>query len=802
MPEKISSVLGVMLTSSINLKTSESINNLKNLNKSIEVTYRKLDSFKRLKITHGFSGGLLQRDPKGRYKRADAMKGLSGSVLLASHGLSNLDVKAKKIGKTFGNILPPTQKFGMGLKGLTAKNREFTRSLKTMAGQQKVTGQSAKDMWSHYFQMSIGFYGLMQLSRGMNTASRMLAGTFFKLARAIADTGRKIESNLIVLKTFTGSMVGARSVLRDTLKLVEVTPFLTEDILGAVRAMQQVGASPMKVYGVYGDVVSDIDDFAKKTNVTAASMLSDLSATFGRPLDRVVFGFQRAIIAGGRNLRVLYDDIGPLVAERLFKNIQPEAGKTFGEQVFERLYEYLLEGGGMGMGIKLSKTLSGMLTNIVELQDKFIRQISGLPGEGGIYDKMVESLTRFYNQLVVMIESEDFKKFTEAVGTGLNSLFDSVVFVTGGAIELGKVVVKLGGLNKYVTSAIINMTVAIAGLLSAFASFSSIIAISGLLFVGLKRLTENLIGFAEGGSTAAVRLLDISKSLRGFAKNILFTKGFLGASVFAGLMVAWKLVHDHWFDLRSGIDKATEAVDNYGRHLEEVLKKGEKKGLLKTRIEDLKEVKDVLGLFSAEIKGKGRIGAAYGTSGDKPFAPRAGFVGPIGKEIDVTTLKDVLGIAVSSEIITKAKMKDIMARFTGLSDLEKMTSFEQVKKWAGATIAGSEFRGMGGMGGLYAEGATGNIETQKLQMKLFEEERERIRKSLENELLKMGLDITAYVKRSEAELEKLSKSGKGTEQGINKLVSYFGKGFEDVYRFNLRQRGMAGVPEAAILFGE
>lgn len=441
--------------------------------------------------------------------------------------------------------------------------------------------QSA-DVWMKYFTVMEATRGLSMIGNAMQTISRGYYSVVSGFFRTAVESGRKTESSLITLTTLLGgNQSAARRTMYDMLKLVQLTPYMTDAVMDAVVKMSTVELDVSKTYGKLGSYTSGLTSAAKDANVTVASMLADISALFGRPLERVVYGFQRVLMREGKELRVIADDIGLTTAQRIFQQIDKSTNTPYAQQVMENLKKFLMEKGALGMSVRLSRSMQGVLTNFKELKEVIVRGIIGMPGEGGILDSMTKSLNAIYDRIAATIDSDKFKQAAKRFGETLKPITD----LLGGAAGLGAAGAAKGA-ELIMGNRALGATAVVGGGLAAITGslFGKLLSVGGNLAQLLVMLNIGKMAIKDwnkdmGGKLPPVirlletlisRILNVGTAFASWRSFGVFLSGIAKAMLIPGLilggvsLLSW--AYDRQMeDGRQRVDKAMSSIGDWSR---------------------------------------------------------------------------------------------------------------------------------------------------------------------------------------------------------------------------------------------
>lgn len=310
--------------------------------------------------------------------------------------------------------------------------------------------------------------------------------------KSAIETVMPLESALQRISSATKGTAGAsRAILTDFLQLASLTPFTEEQVMGLGMALVQSKVSLDAFKDSAGKALTIQDamnegwakgnkellsqnDSLKGLKLTSLTMLGDLAAMQGKTGERMNFfisAFQRTLAEGkGGSLRAMQGDISLQQKQAIFGTTGGQS-KVTAQEAMNNLFKYLKEEGQIGAMSAAGATMEGLMSTLKDVPGQLYRAILGMPGTGGLYDRIKAGFADLVNKLGGYFQDPEFMG---SVKTALEPIARFLLELAETAKKLGIAILEFVKHNPQITK-----------MITGFVFFGSIVlmAVSGLVLL-------------------------------------------------------------------------------------------------------------------------------------------------------------------------------------------------------------------------------------------------------------------------------------------------------------------------------
>lgn len=355
-------------------------------------------------------------------------------------GPQSLGDQFQALAKQIYYVNPAVGRFAFGLASLNNINNTLVPGIAGLA--------------AAFVGLSIGTQVLEAVTAaGMGLVSWGVAGvkTFFDIGRGIMNVVGPIETAMTQIKLLGGlSNSQALDVMGNIQEIVKFTPFQQGELTNMTQALIMGKVSLEGWTNAAGKAItlqdalnsgfarSEVPEFAREMKINATSIMADFAALTGNVGERAATfnrGIQRLFSTG--SARLLTDQVNQEALRALVGKSGTLQLQGTAEDAMQRIYKYLQEKQAVGMAAIASGTWEGLKSNVAEIPMLFAQAIGGLPGSGGLYDRLLAGLQGLYNEVNKFLSN---KAAMSAIRDALVPIFD---FLLGVATRLTSVIVSL-----------------------------------------------------------------------------------------------------------------------------------------------------------------------------------------------------------------------------------------------------------------------------------------------------------------------------------------------------------------------
>lgn len=317
-------------------------------------------------------------------------------------GVSSLGDQFQKLAKQIYYVNPAIGRLAYGLASLSNLNSTLIPGVAGLAGA--------------FIGLSVGTAVLDSVNQaGMNLVrwGATGVGTILAIGKGIMDTIGPLETAITQIKTL-GGMDNAQAfkVLENIQDIIRYTPFQQEELVGMTQALVMGKARLDDWTDSAGKAITlqdalnqgwarnEVPTFAREMKVSATSIMADFAALTGNIGDRAATfnrGIQRLFSVG--SARLLTDQVNQEALTALVGKAGTLQLQGTAEDALQRIYDYLKEKQALGMSAIASGTYEGLIKNVEEIPKIFAQAIGGLPGSGGLYDRILAGLQGLYDEV-------------------------------------------------------------------------------------------------------------------------------------------------------------------------------------------------------------------------------------------------------------------------------------------------------------------------------------------------------------------------------------------------------------------
>ena len=408
----------------------------------------------------------------------------------------------------------------------------------------------------------IGETGSKMLSIGA-AGIKMYAGGVEEMMNSLSPFETSMNRMMMIGKK---SREEAVALGRESLDLVRYTPFQADQIMKvqeslaaakiSMDAFKNSSGEAMTLQDAFTQGMTRVDEatlkMAGNMKISTTSTMADLAAFTGQSgyqMTTFVRGMDRALQTG--NLRMLFDQVPVAMRQAIFETTGGQM-KITAQKAMDNMFKFLSEQGGIGAAAMASSTYEGILSNFKDLPVVLSEAIAKLPGEGGFYDKIKESLAGVYasiqeaiapnadgsaNNFIVALR-EGFEPVMTLVVEGLKLMssaikkFSEIVSNNPGLVKFGTMIGLAGSAMLVLGGAALVAVGSLGGIVAAFVTIATVIAPVLPAVLGIAAGFAAIAAVGIGGMAAAA--VAFQKDFGGI-KTMLTDVYVIGQAVFDAL---------------------------------------------------------------------------------------------------------------------------------------------------------------------------------------------------------------------------------------------------------------------------
>lgn len=426
---------------------------------------------------------------------------------------------------TFGMKLEPDfSEMEKARKATKLVTDEIGNSTDKMKGLGKQTGMSTIQMYSlAQATQQLGGY-----AQKLANVGKSITSGFAGALATLADVGKEIENNSNRLVALTGkSKQYAKGVIDSAFEIGRLTAFSSEQVARMGARIEASGANTGTSYldktitqlTEIDKVTRGLPGYAKNFKVSLTSMLTDLASLVAVPEEKMQFfvrGVERAFMTG--ELRMLRDELPAHIREAVFGGVGKVSDELMKDKdkITQNLYKFLGDKKAIGLAIKMSTTMGGIMENMREVPRVLMKS---LLDSTDMFDDIKERLLGLFETLTSLTQD---KKFINSVANAFKPAMTAFKWLLKSGGFVIKMVTTLSSEFPVMTKVISAATLAVGGLATVFGTLGAAMLAVANIRINIAQTTAQLkhSPFGSGITSKVLRGLNTSGQLFGGGKGV------------------------------------------------------------------------------------------------------------------------------------------------------------------------------------------------------------------------------------------------------------------------------------------
>lgn len=292
-------------------------------------------------------------------------------------------------------------------KGVKKTEGSLQKLEKTGKGAFDKSGKGAKSFTGSLAAITVGVTALITALNLVAASVKKVAAVFINFAKAAIASNKQFETFTTQFETLLGSTDKARQRIEELTQFGIETPFELPEIVEASRVLQVFGGNALSTgenLRMIGDIAAGVNRPFSEVALWTGRMYDAMKS--GRPFGEAAARLQEMGALSGQARQEL---------ERLQKEgaTGQELWAAFNEQVGSKF---------AGNMERLSKTLGGIQSNLVDFRDNLIR-IGGIP----LFEKVKEQAQRFLDLISDPKRTTTLKEIATLLGE-ISATLSTLIF--------------------------------------------------------------------------------------------------------------------------------------------------------------------------------------------------------------------------------------------------------------------------------------------------------------------------------------------------------------------------------------